>query len=108
LPLISHLGIIEASLPSTRLEHFFFIILCSLIQFSCTHIVVDPSLGRVEADKANDQGSERSTSPDSTSTHSTLSEDLNEASHNSPAKFIEKSAPRGTDCTRNAKVNKSV
>ncbi|AES70312.1 uncharacterized protein [Medicago truncatula] len=56
-----------------------------------------------ETDKANDQGSERSTSPDSTSTHSTLSEDLNEVSHNSPAKFIEKSAPRGTDCTRNAK-----
>ncbi|XP_039688430.1 uncharacterized protein [Medicago truncatula] len=64
---------------------------------------IDACLGRVEADKANDQGSERSTSPDSTSTHSTLSEDLNEVSHNSPAKFIEKSAPRGTDCTRNAK-----
>ncbi|XP_050881421.1 polyadenylate-binding protein-interacting protein 4 isoform X1 [Lathyrus oleraceus] len=60
-------------------------------------------LGQVKADKANDQGSERSTSPDSTSTHSTLSEDLSEASHNIPAKIIEKSAPRGADCTRNAK-----
>lgn len=77
-------------------------------QFLCTWIVVITCLGQVKADKANDQGSERSTSPDSTSTHSTLSEDLSEASHNIPAKIIEKSAPRGADCTRNAKVNKQV
>ncbi|XP_004500052.1 uncharacterized protein [Cicer arietinum] len=54
-------------------------------------------------DKANDQGSERSTSADSTSTRSTLSEELNEASQSFPAKSIEKTAPRVTDRTRNAK-----
>lgn len=77
-------------------------------QFLCACIVVVTCLGQVKADKANDHGRERSTSPDSTSTHSTLSEDLSEASHNVPAKIIEKSAPRGTDCTRNSKVNKPV
>ncbi|WJX31747.1 hypothetical protein P8452_20145 [Trifolium repens] len=63
----------------------------------------DTCLRQVKADKASDQGSERSTSPDSTCTHSTISEDLKEASNNFPAKFIEKSAPRGEDHTRNAK-----
>ncbi|PNY13379.1 hypothetical protein L195_g010032, partial [Trifolium pratense] len=65
----------------------------------------DTCLRRVKADKASDQSSEteRSTSPDSTCTHSTISEDLKEASNNFPAKFIEKSAPRGKDRTNNAK-----
>ncbi|KAK2387242.1 polyadenylate-binding protein-interacting protein [Trifolium repens] len=62
----------------------------------------DTCLRQVKADKASDQGSERSTSPDSTCTHSTISEDLKEASNDFPAKFIEKSALRG-DRTRNAK-----
>jgi hypothetical protein len=81
-----------------------FIILCSLILLSSI-CDVDTCLRQVKADKASDQGSERSTSPDSTCTHSTISEDLKEASNNFPAKFIEKSAPRGEDHTRNAKVN---
>lgn len=58
--------------------------------------------------KVNDQCSERSTSADSTSTNSTQGVDLSEESHNLPANSVEISAPKGTDCTRNAKVNKSV
>ncbi|MCH94408.1 putative GPI-anchored protein PB15E9.01c-like, partial [Trifolium medium] len=71
--------------------------------FSCTCNVDGTCLVQVKADKASDQGSEWSTSPDSTCTNSTISGDLKQASNYFPAKFIEKSAPRAKERTRNVK-----
>lgn len=57
--------------------------------------------------KADDQCSERSTSADSASMSSAQGVDLISEPPNLPAKSVEISAPRGTDSSRNAKVNKS-
>lgn len=58
--------------------------------------------------KVDDQCSERSTSADSTSTNFTEAVDLNNEAHKLPANSVKVSDPKGTDFTRNAKVNKST